>query len=92
MTRYHRRLRALEKALAPRAIEDEIVQVALNTGQGDFMFNGREWLPCPNARALLARSDLPIKVYSGMTLEALIGPTKPPAAYAVDSNCRITTG
>jgi hypothetical protein len=75
MTRYHRRLAALERALTPPAVEDSIVQVALNTGQGDFLFNGREWLPCPNAQALLARSDLPIKVYLGMTLEALIGPT-----------------
>jgi hypothetical protein len=72
----HRRLLALEKALTPPAIEDQIVEVALNTGQGDFMFNGRDWLPCPNAAALLARSDLPITVYSGMTLEALIGPTQ----------------
>jgi hypothetical protein len=75
MTRYHRRLAALEKALTPPAVEDAIVQVALNTGQGDYMFNGREWLPCPKARALLARSDLPIKVCTGMTLAALIGPT-----------------
>ena len=72
----HRRLNALEKALTPPNIEDEIVEVALNTGQGDFMFNGREWLPCPNAEALLARSDLPITFYSGMTLEALIGPAQ----------------
>jgi hypothetical protein len=90
MTRYHRRLAALEKALAPPPIKDEIVAVALNTSQGDFMFNGREWLPCPNPAPLLA-SHLPIKAYLGMTLEALIGPTKSPAANAVNSKGEITT-
>jgi hypothetical protein len=44
-------------------------------GQGDFMFNGREWLPCPNPDALLARG-VPIKVYAGMSLELLNWPIK----------------
>ena len=74
-----RRLAVLEKSLAHPAIEEEIVEVALNTGQGDFAFNGREWLPCPNGAELLARRDLPITFYSGMSLAMLIGPTGRPA-------------
>jgi hypothetical protein len=49
-------------------------------------------LPCPNPDELLARDDLPINVYAGMTLEMLIGPTKPPATSATDSPGEIASG
>jgi hypothetical protein len=64
----------LEKALCPPSLDEQIVEVALDTGEGDFMFNGREWLPCPHAAELFERSDLPITFYTGMSLAMLDGP------------------
>lgn len=73
-----RRLAALEKASRALAPDETIWSIALNTGEGDFMFVGGEWLPCPNA-AELFQQGLQAKVYIGMTLRALIGPTDEPS-------------
>ena len=64
----------LEKVMCPASLEEQIVEVALDTGEGDYMFDGRQWLPCPNAAELLERDDLPITFYTGMSLAMLDGP------------------
>jgi hypothetical protein len=74
MRRLQRRLTVLGKELRLPSLAEQIVEVALDTGQGDFMFDGREWLPCPNAAELFERSDLPITFYTGMSLAMLDGP------------------
>jgi hypothetical protein len=84
MARYARRLAALERALRPHPIEKQISEIAFLPSGEVVMFAGQEWLPCPNAAELLARKDLAISVYGGMTLEMLIGPTKPRSTDAGD--------
>jgi hypothetical protein len=81
MSRFHRRLAALERALRPTPIEEQISSIAYLPNGDVVMFVGQECLPCPNAAELLARDDLPIKDYFGMTLEMLMGPTR---SYGTD--------
>src|SRR5258708_7327695 len=82
-----RRLAALERALRANAMEEQVIALAFQTGGDDLMFIGQEWLPCPNAAAIIARGDLPVKVYLGMTLEMLVGPRKRRPRDAGSQDC-----
>lgn len=65
MTRWHRRLAALEQALQPTPMEEPVIALALDTGGDDLMAVGGEWLPCPDVAAVFARCDGRLKVYGG---------------------------
>jgi hypothetical protein len=71
------RLANLEKGLRLPSRQEQLVEAALARGAGDFMFNGRERPPCPNAAKRLEQSDLPITFYTGMSL-AMLGGGRPP--------------
>jgi hypothetical protein len=71
MSRFHRRLAVLERALQPCTIESRVTALALDTGGADLMLVGQEWLPCPDVRPILARRNPAVKVYLGFTAEEL---------------------
>lgn len=71
MSRFRRRLAALELVLQPSTIESQVTALALDTGGEDMMLVGQEWLPCPDVRPILARRHPAVKVYLGFTAEEL---------------------
>jgi len=87
MRSLQRRLAALERANRVTESEETVWSLALDTGEGDFVFVGGEWRPCPNAVELLKRG-LQVKVYIGMSLRALIGPTGDPTPGPVGLSVR----
>jgi hypothetical protein len=71
MSRFHRRLAVLERALQVPAAEVQATALALDTGGDDLMLVGQEWLRCPDVRPILARRNPAVKVYLGFTAEEL---------------------
>jgi hypothetical protein len=61
----HRRLAKLERVVDPPPTEPRVSALALNTGAGDLAFAGGQWLPYPNATAILRNNNGPLKVYAG---------------------------
>ena len=66
MSRFHRRLAALERAMQAPAVEAQVTALSLHNDGPDLMFVGQEWLPCPNVPAILARRNPAVKVYLGL--------------------------
>jgi hypothetical protein len=64
-TRRQRRVGALERALRPAAVVGPVTALALDTSGSDLAMIGGEWVSCFDVAPILARRNLPVKVYLG---------------------------
>jgi hypothetical protein len=65
MRALHRRLDTLQRIVDQLEPSPVLTALALGTSDGDLALVGGEWIPCPDARAVLENHHGPLKVYGG---------------------------
>jgi hypothetical protein len=73
MKALHRRLETLQRIVDRLEPPPVLTALALGTSDGDLALVGGEWIPCPDARAVLEKHHGPLKVYGGFDPWKVLG-------------------